>query len=177
MVCCDNGPQPIIQMCVLRNLAQTYYIWWWWFEDLIFSSFSFYKTSSSLSSFSLTALHIFLCISYCTPMYISTKNGRLAVTASRQEVLIQLCISIGRGNNYLCGFQNKFNIFEKTALIMRFVIYSPCFSTSIFFPQGLEGKSILELDSGVRFSPSLALGQKHDLWHQSSSSGLNSLLF
>lgn len=46
---------------------------------------------------------------------------------------------------------------------MRFVIYFPYFSASIFFPRGLEGKSMLVLDSGVRFSSSPALGQKHDL--------------
>lgn len=56
-----------------------------------------------------------------------------------------------------------------------FHLISPTFLHPFFFPQAPWGKSMLELDSGVRFSSSPAWGQKHDLWHQSSSSWLNSL--
>lgn len=49
-------------------------------------------------------------------------------------------------------------------LITRLLNVSPStFLPSFFFSWGLEGKSIFEMDSRVRFSPSPASGRKHDL--------------
>ncbi len=102
------------------------------------------------------------------------------IQVANYELLIHVC-SIGRENTnkqtrnkqwrerifsldclekYILNTQN---IFEKTRLTMKLIIYFPLFPASIFFPLGLEGKSMLELDSGVRFSPSTALGQQHGL--------------
>lgn len=53
----------------------------------------------------------------------------------------------------------KSNQIYKKTLRARFLIHFPNFPAFIFFPQGPEGKSMLELDSGVRFSSSPAWGQ------------------